>query len=297
MPHPPLHPTLPLPPHSLSQTKNSTPSNTVKLIGLAILDKPLYPQVILVLTKHASIATAWDISASIVNSTPVLLASAMPLIMSRIAAHSATATTRLVPYLPHLLCPTILPLLLDQSIQYPLRWQTGSLLPPLNKPSVDPIALTLPPHASTPLPSDFMMLVLPPFPSDFTMLVLPPLVQTTMMSMTLMLGITSMESRIFQWCLNATMEVMLRSPISFFLFPFSFFLSLVLLCSPFVSLLAECLIPASHNSLTPFHSDTFGANRSFPRIFSIEYSFVLLNLLSPSLTFHSFCHTSHNKHI
>ena len=177
--------------------KNSTPSNAVKLIGLAILDEPLYPQVILVLTKHASIATIWDISTSIVNSTPVLLALAMPLIMSRIAAHSTAATIRLVPYLPHLLRPTILPLLLDQSIQYPLCWQTGFLLPPLNEPSVDPVALALPLHASTPLPS------------DFTMLVLPPLVQTMMMSMTLTLGITSMESRIFQRCLNATMGVML----------------------------------------------------------------------------------------
>ena len=159
--------------------------NAVKLIGLAILDEPLYPQVILILTKHASIATAWDISTSIVNSIPVLLASTMPLIMSKIAAHSTVATIRLVPYPPHLLHPAILPLLLDQSVQYPLRWQTGSLLPLLNRPSMDPIALALPPHTSTPLPSDFMMLVL------------PPLVQTTMMSMTLMLGITSMESRIF----------------------------------------------------------------------------------------------------
>ena len=89
------------------------PSNAVKLIGLAILDEPLYPQVILVLMKHASIATDWHISASIVNSIPVLLASAMPPIMSKIAAHSAIATTRLVPYPPYLLCPTILPLLLD----------------------------------------------------------------------------------------------------------------------------------------------------------------------------------------
>ena len=160
-------------------------SNSVKLIGWAILDEPLYPQVILVLTKHASIATAWDISASIVNSTPVLLASAMPLIMSRIAAHFAVTTTRLIPYPSHLLRPIILPLLLDQSVQSPLHWQTGSLLPPLDEPSVDPIALTLPLHASIPLPSDFMMLVL------------PPLVQTMTMSMTLMLGVTSIESRIF----------------------------------------------------------------------------------------------------
>ena len=76
-----------------------------------------------------------------------------------------------------------------------------------------------------------------------------------------------------------------------------FFLSLVLLCFSFISLLAECLIPASRNSLTLFYPDTFGANRSFPRIFSTEYFLVLLNLLSPSLTFHSLCHASHNKHI
>ena len=72
----------------------------------------------------------------------------------------------------------------------------------------------------------------------------------------------------------------------------SFFLSLVLLCFPFISLLAKCLIPASRNSLIPFYSNAFGANRSFP-----EYSLVLPNLLSPSLTFHSLCHTSHDKHI
>ena len=75
------------------------------------------------------------------------------------------------------------------------------------------------------------------------------------------------------------------------------FLSLVLLCFPFISLLAECLIPASCNSLTLFYPDTFRANHSFPRIFSTEYSLVLLNLLSPSLTFHSLCHAFHNKHI
>ena len=46
-----------------------------------------------------------------------------------------------------------------------------------------------------------------------------------------------------------------------------FFLSLVFLCFPFISLLVECLIPASHNSLTPFYPNIFGANRSFP-----EYS-------------------------
>ena len=156
----------------------------------------------------------------------------MPLIMSRIAAHSAVATTRLMPYPPHPLHPTILLLLLDQSVQYPLRWQTGSLLLPLDEPSVDPVTLVLPLHTSTPPPS------------NFTMLVLPPLVQTTTMSMTLMLGVTSMESRIFRWCLNATMGVMLRSPISFFL-------SFVFLCFPFISSLAECSIPASCN---PFYS-------------------------------------------
>ena len=46
-----------------------------------------------------------------------------------------------------------------------------------------------------------------------------------------------------------------------------FFLSLVLLCFPFVLLLVECSIPASHNSLTPFYSNIFRANCSFP-----EYS-------------------------
>ena len=46
-----------------------------------------------------------------------------------------------------------------------------------------------------------------------------------------------------------------------------FFLSLVLLCFLFVSLLAKCSIPTSRNSLTPFYPDTFRANHSFP-----EYS-------------------------
>ena len=46
-----------------------------------------------------------------------------------------------------------------------------------------------------------------------------------------------------------------------------FFLSLVFLCFPFISLLVECLIPASHNSLTLFYPNIFGANCSFP-----EYS-------------------------
>ena len=55
----------------LLQTKNSMPSNAVKLIGQAILDEPLYPQIILALTKPASIVTVWDISASIASSTPV----------------------------------------------------------------------------------------------------------------------------------------------------------------------------------------------------------------------------------
>ena len=202
-PHPLLHPILPLPPHPLSQTKNSKPSNIVKLIGLAISDKPLYPQITLVLMKHASIATAWGISASIVNSTPILLASAMPLIMSKTIAHFIITITQLTPYLPHLLCPTILPLPLDQSAWYPLHWQTDSLLPPLDGPSMDPVALISPLHLSTPLLSDSAVPVL------------PPQVLTTTMSMTLMLGVTSMGSRIFQQCLNATMGVMLQLSISF----------------------------------------------------------------------------------
>ena len=203
----PLHPTLLLPPPPLSRMKNSTPSSAVKLIGWAILDELLYPQIILALTKLASIATVWDISTSIANSTPVQLAFAMPLIMSRIIAHSVVAKIRLASYPPRLHRPTILPLLLDQSVQYPLRLRIGSLLPPLGEPSVDLVILALPLHAFTPLPS------------DFTMLVLPPLVQTMTMSTTLMLGVTSMESRIFRWCLNATLGVMLQSPISFL--PFS----------------------------------------------------------------------------
>ena len=202
-PHPLLHPILPLPPYPLSWTKNSKPSNAVKLIGLAISDEPPYPQITLVLTKHASIATAWGISTSTVNSTPVLLASTMPLIMSRTVAHSIVTTTQLVPYLPRFLHPTILPLPLDQSVWCPLHWQIGSLLPLLDKPSMDPIALMLPLCASTPLPSNSAVSVP------------PPLVQMMTMSTTLMLGITSMESRIFRRCLNATMGVMLRSPISF----------------------------------------------------------------------------------
>ena len=162
--------------------------------------------------KHASIATAWGISASIVNSTPVLLASAMPLIMSKTVAHSVIAITQLAPYPPRLLHPTILPLLLDQSTQYPLHWQIGSLLPPLSEPSMDPVTLVPPPHASTPLPSNSAVPIL------------PPQVLTTTTSTTLTLGVTSMESRIFRWCLNATMGVMLRSSVffSFLLYSYAF---------------------------------------------------------------------------
>ena len=58
-----------------------------------------------------------------------------------------------------------------------------------------------------------------------------------------------------------------------------FFLSLVLLCFPFISLLAECLIPVSRNSLTLFYPDTFRANHSFP-----EYS--LQNIPLYYLTFY-----------
>ena len=213
-PHPPSHPTLPLPPPLLLQTKNSTPSNAVKLIGRVILDKPLYPQIILALTKPASIITVWDISASIASSTLVQLAFTMPLIMSRIVAHSAAAIIRLAPYLPHLRRPPILPLLPDQSVQYPLHLQIDSLLPSLGEPSMVLVTLVLPLRASTPRPS------------DVTTLILPPLVQTMTMSTTLMLGVTSMESRIFRWCLNATLGVMLRLPVLFFLY-------LVFLCFPF----------------------------------------------------------------
>ena len=184
-PRPPLHPTLPLPPPLLSQTKNSMLSNAVKLIGRIILDEPLYPQIILTLTKLASIVTIWDISTSIASSTPVQLAFAMPPIMFRIVAHSTVAIIRLAPYPPHLRCPTILPLLLDRSVQYPLHLRIDSLLPPLSEPSMALVALVLPLRAFTPLPS------------DVTTLVLPPLVQTMTMSTTLMLGVTSMESRIF----------------------------------------------------------------------------------------------------
>ena len=76
-----------------------------------------------------------------------------------------------------------------------------------------------------------------------------------------------------------------------------FFLSLVFLCFPFISLLAEYSIPTSCNSLTPFYPNIFRANHSFPRIFSTEYSLVLPNLLLPSFTFHSLCHAFHDKRI
>ena len=66
-----------------------------------------------------------------------------------------------------------------------------------------------------------------------------------------------------------------------------FFLSLVLLCFPFISLLAECSIPASHNSLTPFYPNIFRANRSFskysPQNIPLYYlTFYCLLLLSIS---------------
>ena len=114
--------------------------------------------------------------------------------MSRIVVHSAVAIIRLTPYL---LRPTILPLLPDWSIQYPLHLRIDSLLPPLSEPSMVLVALVLPLRASMPHPSNVMTLIL------------PPLVQMMTMSMTLMLGVTSMESRIFRRCLNATLGVML----------------------------------------------------------------------------------------
>ena len=177
----------------------------MKLIGWVILDEPLYPQIILALMKPASIVTIWDISTSIASSTPVQLAFTMPLIMSRIVAHSTVIIIQLAPYLPHLRHPTVLPLLPDRSVQYSLHLRIDSLLPPLGKPSMVLIALILPLRISSPRPS------------DVTMLVLPPRVQTMTMSMTLMLGVTSMENRIFQRCLNATLGVMLQLPVLFFL--------------------------------------------------------------------------------
>ena len=114
---PPLsHPIPPQPPCPLSLMKNYKPLSVAKLIGLATLDELLYPQIILALMKRASIATAWGISKSIVSSTPVLPASAMPLTTSKTAAHSAVATIQPVPYSLHLLHPIILLLLWEQSI-------------------------------------------------------------------------------------------------------------------------------------------------------------------------------------
>ena len=85
-----------------------------------------------------------------------------------------------------------------------------------------------------------------------------------------------------------------------------FFLSLVLLCFPFVSLLARCSIPASHNSLTPFYPNIFKANCSFPEyspqniplyyltfycllLFSIPFVMLpMINIYKPHSSFLSF---------
>ena len=120
--------------------KNYEPSNAAKLIGLVTSDEPSYPQTILASMKRASIATAWGISESTVNSIHVLLAFAMHPTMSRTAAHSIIATTQLIPCLSRPLHLTILPLLWDQSIQYPPCWQIDSPLL-LDKPSMDLVTL------------------------------------------------------------------------------------------------------------------------------------------------------------
>ena len=130
----------------------------------------------------------------------------MPLIMFKIAACSTIAIIQPVPLPLCLLPPIILSFLWNQFTWYPLCWQIGSPLPLLDGLSVGLVALVPLPHIS----------ILPP--SGFAAFILLPQVQTMMMSITLMPGITSTVIRIFQWCLNATMGVMLRLPI---FFPFS----------------------------------------------------------------------------
>ena len=143
---------------------------------------------------------------SIVSFTPALPASVMPLITSKIAARSVITTIQPIPYPLCLLHPTTLPLPWDQFTWYHLRWQTG-FLPPLDRLSVGLITLMPLLHTS----------ILPP--SGSVTFVLLPQVQMMTISTTLMPSITSTAIRVFQWCLNVTMGVMIQLPISSLFLP------------------------------------------------------------------------------
>ena len=176
------------------------PLNVTKLTGQVISGEPPYPQITLALTKLVSIAIDLDISASTASSTRAQLVFAMPQNISRIVVHFAIVTTQLAPYLPRLRHPTIPLLPPDRSVWCPLHLQIASLLPPLDKPSEDPVVLILPPLASTLHLSILAMFILPPPALTMTMFMIP------------MPGGISMESRRFRRCLNAILGVMLRSP-------------------------------------------------------------------------------------
>ena len=127
----------------------------------------------------------------------------MPPIIFRIAAHFVVATCQPVLCPPHPLHPTILPPLLGQFVRYPLHLRIGFPLPPLDEPSMVLVAPVPPLCASTPRLS------------DDTTLVLPPRVLMTTTSMTPMLGVISMESKVFRRSLNVIAGVMLRLPVLF----------------------------------------------------------------------------------
>ena len=245
MPLPLSHQIHPLPHPPPSPMKNYKWSNVAKLTGSATLDKPLYPQITLILMKCVSISTIWDTSRSIANFTLVPPVSTMPQTTSKTIAHSVVTTIQLVLY-P--LYPTNPLLPQDQFAQCPLLWQTDFPLSLFDGLSVDLVTPIPPLHIfTTPL-------------SDSVVFILPPWVLTTTMSLTLTPEGTSMVIRVFQQCLNATMGVMLWLPVSSFIL-------FVHLCFPLVSLLIDCLNPVVYVSFTLFYSHDFWSIRSF-----LEYS-------------------------
>ena len=72
--------------------------------------------------------------------------------------------------------------------------------------------------------------------------------------------------------------------------------TVTIICSFLISLLAGCSILTGRSSFIPFPPDIFGANRFFPKECSFKNILLYyLNLLPPSITFHFLCHTSHDK--
>ena len=229
--------------------------------------------------RHVSTAIAWSTSGSTVNFTSAPHASTMSQTTSRIAAHSIVTTIQPVPHPLHPLRSTIPLLPRDWSTWYPLLWQTDFPLPFLDEPSEDLIIPVLSWRVFTP----------PPFNS--AVFILPPQILMTMMFMTLTPGGTSMVIRVFRWCFNAIIGVILQLPVSFF--PF---------CSSF-----HPLMPSSYTMIGQLFEPCWLCFFYFilsswlwiylltSRIFSMGYSIVLPIVLPCSFTFSFLGHTSHSR--